>query len=278
MTSAATNLDALAATVEWPNAEAAATARDAVPAGAGRLGELHEWLAATRGSCPPPPLRRPRCVVLGTAAPALRTLAASLDVGVREVPPGDPAGAFAAGAAVADDEVDSGTDLIVLAAQSVDAAAAVVVVSLLATAEPVALLPRGAAAVDTERWIAGAVRVRDLRRRVGDLRRDPVTLLTRLGDAVLATAAGLVLQAVVRRTPLVLDATAAVVAGLVVADTVSRAARWWQVADTSPDPVHTRAAVDCDRRPLLDLGLTAVPGTAGLLCVPLLRAAQEGWS
>lgn len=271
MTGAATSFDALAAAIEWPDAEAAAAARSAGTAGGpgGRLAELREWFAATRGAYPAPALSRPRLLLVGVDTPLAAT---GTDIGVRTV--GRDAHSVADGFSVADDEVDAGADLLVVATGA-PGDTLPVVVSLLTGAEPVTLLPRGAAAVDTAAWIDRAQRVRDLRRRVADLRRDPAALLERLGDPVLAVTTGIVLQAVVRRTPLVLDGVAAAVAGLVVADLASRAARWWQVADTLADPVHTRAAAECDRTPLLSLGVPDAPGTTGLLAVHLIRAALD---
>ena len=271
VTGAATNLDALAARVEWPDAEAAASARSGSRPGQGRLDEVREWLAAARGGHPAPPLTRPRCVVVGPGQPASE-LAESLEVGVRTAEPPAVADALEAGLRLADDEVDSGTDLLIVAAGGSSPAHAVVV-SLLTSAEPIALLPRGAAATDTAAWITHAAHVRDTRRAVAGLRRDPAELLVRLGDAQLALTTGLVLQAVVRRTPLILDGTSAVVAGLLIADLVSRASRWWQVADVSPDPVHTRAVAEFDQSPLLNLQITSDDGTAGLLTVAVVRAA-----
>ena len=44
-------------------------------------------------------------------------------------------------------------------------------------------------------------------------------------------------------------------------------------ADTDTDPVHSRAARELDQQPLMMLGTSAGDGTAGLLTLPLLRAA-----
>jgi nicotinate-nucleotide--dimethylbenzimidazole phosphoribosyltransferase len=145
--------------------------------------------------------------------------------------------------------------------------------AILTDAEPVALLPRGAEAVDTSSWIARAVELRDERRRIRPLRSRPDELMAALGSPVLAAAAGIALRAASRRTPVVLDGTAAVVAGLLCVDLQSRARRWWQVADTSSDPVHARAVEEFGQRPVLDLATGSGSGLAGLLAVTVLRAA-----
>ncbi|SHG58090.1 nicotinate-nucleotide-dimethylbenzimidazole phosphoribosyltransferase [Jatrophihabitans endophyticus] len=304
MTGAVPELDSRAARVDWPDAQAAAAARDAAGADRGRLAELAQWLAGTRGRHPAEAPTRPRCLVLGGVSAAVAALAESVDVGTRAVVPADhpadersadhPADGGSAdgpadegtvtrgltdGFALADDEVDAGADLLVVAgaaAGATGANAAAVVVSLLTGTEPVALLPRGPAAVDTAAWVARAELLRDTRQRAADARADPVALLDRLGDAALATATGLILQAVVRRTPIVLDGVTAVVAALLVADLASGAAQWCQVADVGADPVHARAVAELDRSPLLHLAMSAGDGVAGLLSVPLLRAAVTG--
>ncbi|HZC72068.1 MAG TPA: nicotinate-nucleotide--dimethylbenzimidazole phosphoribosyltransferase [Jatrophihabitans sp.] len=263
----------LGADVRWPDAEAAGAARTHTDRPAGRLGELVEWLSATQGKFRPELPRRARCIVLGSASDPLVELAATLDIGVVSVElPVDAAAALSLGVQTADDEIEAGADLLVLAGHD-DAPAPAAVVSVIAGAEPVALLPRGAAAVDTARWVDDATRMRSLRRRIVQLRASPDELLAELGSPGLATAAGFALRAAARRTPLVLDGTAAVAAGLLCADSQPRAREWWQVADTSPDRAHARAREQLELRPLLDLGTDTGDGIAGALAVAVLHAA-----
>ena len=154
-----------------------------------------------------------------------------------------------------------------------DSPAAGVLVGVLTGAEPVALLPRGAHAVDSAAWISAACRSRDARRRAAPLRDVPDDLLAAVGSPALSLITGLILRAAARRTPMVLDGTAAVAAALLCREFQARATRWCRLADSSPDPVHTRASGELGQRPLLDLGSTSSGGVAGLLCLPLLRAA-----
>lgn len=261
------------ADVDWPDADAAAAARAAAPVAAGRLGELLEWAAGTQGRFPPVRLRRVRCLLDDDPVDALAELAVELDVGLRRIrPPAQVAAGFAAGVALADEEIDSGADLLVLAAPG-DAVAAALAVGAVTGAEPVALLPRGASAVDTAGWIARAAELRDGRRRLAGLGAQPDELLSALGSPAFALLAGVALRAAVRRTPAVLDGTAAVAAGVVGSAVQTRVVRWWQVADTSTDPVHERASAQLGRTPLLALSAARGDGTAGLLAVAVLRAA-----
>ncbi len=276
-TYARATLSALAGDVEYTDRDSALAAREHAVAGSGRLAELTEWLAETQRRWPPRELARARLVVLGDAELGqVAAVAESSSVGLQVVPvPADPAAAFHAGVAAADAEVEAGADLLVLAAADVlDArAAAGVLVGLLTGTEPVALLPRGAEAIDTFEWIARAEHLRDARRKVAAFRGRPDELLVALGSPTLSAAAGFVLRAIAGRAPVVLDGTTAVCAALLCHDVQPRCKGWWRVADTSADPIHTRALDELGERPLLDLGTRRGDGTAGVLCVQLLRAA-----
>jgi nicotinate-nucleotide--dimethylbenzimidazole phosphoribosyltransferase len=115
--------------------------------------------------------------------------------------------------------------------------------------------------------------VRDLRRRGYPHRLEPAELVAAIGSAELATAAGFVLEAAARRTPVLLDGLAAVAAALLAYEAKPRAVRWWRLADRTPVPAHELAATTMALEPVLDLGLRLADGTAGALAVTVLRAA-----
>jgi len=260
----------LSAEIRAGDAAAAAAARAAGVAGAGRLGELAEWWAAGTGHWPPRPARV-RLVHTAPLDPGVQDLAAELGVGTRHLGAGIGADeAVDAAVAAADAEIDAGTGLLLLAAG--DPAPAAVVVALLTGAEPVALLPRGAAVTDSASWIADAGRLRDRLRAVRPLRHQPSALLAELGAPGLAAACGFLLRAAARRTPLLLDGPGAVAAALVAADLRPRATQWWRVADTGPDAVQPRAMHHVGERPVLDLGAGNGGGLAALLAFSVLRA------
>ncbi len=191
-----------------------------------------------------------------------------------ETPATEAGEALARGIATADALVDEGVVTLVVSDGETSAAGAALV-SAITDHEPVAFLPRGADAIDTEAWIERARRLRDLRRRVRPLRDDPDALLTTLEDPGLAMTCGLLAAAIARRTPVVLDGTRAVTAAVLCVRARHRAGRWLQVADSSPDPVHRRAVDYLDSRPLLDLETRSGDALAGLLAISLLRTAAE---
>jgi nicotinate-nucleotide--dimethylbenzimidazole phosphoribosyltransferase len=258
------------AEVGWPDADASAAARR-MATRPGRYAELIEWSAATQGRFPPQPPARARCVLLEPTPPQTAELAAGYGVGVRNIDLSpDPGKAFAQGVEAADQEVDEGAGLLVLAGRDSSSAPSVLT-SVLTGLEPVALLPRGAEAVDTESWIAAAEQLRDARREIAALRSRPDELLAATGSPVAAAAAGFLMRAAARRTGVVLDGTAVLAAGLVCTDSQPLAKRWWQLPATGADRARVALATGLELRPLLDLGGSTGDGVAGLLAADLLR-------
>jgi len=260
------------AEVGWTDLDASAAARRTVTR-QGRFADLVEWLAGTQGQFPPQQLKRVRCVLFEPAPAHTAELAAGFEIGIRNVDlSSDPGKAFAQGVEAADHEVDEGVDLLVLAGRD-DTSAPAVLTSVLTGLEPVALLPRGGDAVDTERWIAAAEELRDGRREVAALRSRPDELLAATGSAVTAAAAGFLMRAAARRTGVVLDGATVLAAALVSIDSQPLGRQWWQLADTAADRAHQELAAKLELRPVLDLGASAGDGVAGLLAAVLLRAA-----
>lgn len=261
----------ISAEIRASDPEAGAAARSRTPGGSGRLAELAGWLAATGAARPDRPVR---LVLAGPPRADVAEQAELAGVSVRPLAADPDTDPLAAGLAAADRAIDEGAGLLLLAVADPTSAPAAVV-ALLTGAEPVALLPRGAAAVESAAWIAAAGALRDLRRRVLDHRHRPAGLLAELGSPALAAACGFVLRSAARRTPLVLDGTAAVAAALLAHDLRPRAGDWWQVADSAPDPAHRRALTELDARPVLDLEAGSGSGAAALLAWSVLRTAAR---
>ena len=232
------------------------------PKALGRLGELMAWLAAAQGDRTGAAPRRPRLVLAGAQRP-------DAGIGVRAL----AAGTVAQGVDAADHEVESGTDLVLLSGAG-DAVSCALAVCALTGVEPVAVLPRGAAAIDSAAWVARAEQLLDRRPALIALRDDPDALLEAIGDGILAAATGLLASLTARRTPVVLDGDLALTAALVVARLHADAAGWWQVADTSASPLARAVLPVLDRRPLLDLGIATDDGTAALVVLAAITAVS----
>jgi nicotinate-nucleotide--dimethylbenzimidazole phosphoribosyltransferase len=266
------DLLSLGADVEWPDSEASTDVRDRLVTepGLGRLASLAEWAIGVRP--PGSSFSNVRVLIVGGEATDLATdAAAALGGELTSIP---DEGDVDTGIAIADGEIERGTDLLIVAAPQVRADAAVAV-SVLTNTEPVKVLSRGAAATDPVAWMELAVEVRDTRRRCMVHRDDPDGLLAELASPRMAVIAGLVLRAAARRTPVILDGPVAAAAALVAYEAQPRAVRWWSAADLGPDPLHEITLTRLGQLPILGLGTGLGDGLAGLLSLPVLRAATR---
>ncbi|MGY4708960.1 nicotinate-nucleotide--dimethylbenzimidazole phosphoribosyltransferase [Mycolicibacterium sp. CBM1] len=181
--------------------------------------------------------------------------------------------ALDAGRRIADDEVDSGADLLIAGDMGIgNTTAATALIATLTDTEPVAVVGRGTG-IDDAGWVRKTGAVRDAMFRARRLRSDPVGLLRTCGGADLAAMAGFCAQAAVRRTPLLLDGVVVASAALV-ADRLAPGARsWWQAGHRSTEPAHTLALAHLELEPIVDLGLRLGEGTGAAVALPLVRAA-----
>ena len=181
--------------------------------------------------------------------------------------------AFAAGVSVAEEEVDGGADLRVAADLGVGATTvAAVLVAALTDTEPVRVIGRGSG-IDDDAWMRKVTAIRDALRRARPFVADPLALLAVSGGADLAALAGFLVQAAVRRTPVVLDGVVPTAAALLAAHVAPIAPQWWLAGSLSPEPAHRIALERLELTPVLDLGLRLGEGTGALAALPLLRAA-----
>ena len=270
------DLVSVGAEIDWPDSEAGSAVRERLAASPdyGHLAPLAEWWRAVR---PHESLDRPRGVFLGPpVSGAVASTADDVRASWRHVEHDAvdaDADSVAFGVSIADDEIDAGADLLLVAAAGVDADAAVAV-SVLTNTEPVKVLARGAAATDPDAWMERAIAVRDGRRACMPARSDPDRLLTQLGSRRLAVIAGIVLRAAARRTPVVLDGPVAAAGALFAYEAAPRAVRWWTAADLGDDPVQQLALTRMGQQAVLGLGTGLGDGLAALLTVPVIRAAS----
>jgi nicotinate-nucleotide--dimethylbenzimidazole phosphoribosyltransferase len=277
------DLSTLAADVPWPDSAAEQTVRDRLAQpdaqSLGRLAELVEWLAGTQGAAPPHDPRRARLLVLcDDGDPGAGGIAAvQTGVGWRcaSIPRrASFADCVQAGVDLVDEEVDSGTDLLVLGDRDEQARVpAAVVVSLLAGTEPVRLVSHRDG-IDDERWMGEVIAVRDLRRRSAGHRADPAQLLEAVGSPTLTALVAALLRAAGRSTPVLLDGLA-VTAALAARELAPRTIRWWQVGARSRDRATGAALERLRLDPLLDLDTDLEAGAGAVMAMPLLRIAVE---
>jgi len=190
----------------------------------------------------------------------------------------ETARAIAAGRRIADEEVDSGADLLIAGDMGIgNTTAAAVLVAALTNAEPVAVVGFGTG-IDDAGWARKTAAVRDALFRTRMVLPDPVGLLRCCGGADLAAMAGFCAQAAVRRTPLLLDGMAVTAAALVAERLAPGARQWWQAGHRSTEPGHGLALAALELDPILDLGMRLGEGTGATAALAMLRAAVAALS
>jgi nicotinate-nucleotide--dimethylbenzimidazole phosphoribosyltransferase len=182
--------------------------------------------------------------------------------------------AFRAGVAVADEEADAGTDLVVLGDLSVGGTtAAGVLVAALCGTDASTVTGRGGAGIDDLAWMRKCAAVRDGLRRARPVVGEPLKLLAAAGGADLTAITGFLLQCAARRTPVVLDGVVSAACALVGQRIAFRAPDWWVAGHAGDEPAQAKALDRLSLEPLLRHGVAVGEGTGALLALPLVQAA-----
>ncbi|MFD5128263.1 nicotinate-nucleotide--dimethylbenzimidazole phosphoribosyltransferase [Streptomyces olindensis] len=188
--------------------------------------------------------------------------------------PEEAEAAFRAGVALADEEADSGTDLVVLGDVSVGGTtAAGVLVAALCGVDASVVTGRGGLAIDDLAWMRKCAAIRDALRRARPVLGDQLQLLATVGGADLTAMTGFLLQSAVRKMPVVLDGVVTAACALVAQRVAFRAPDWWLAAHDSGEPGQAKALDRMALEPLLTHGVTVGEGAGGLLALPLVQAA-----
>ncbi|MGC9667230.1 bifunctional adenosylcobinamide kinase/adenosylcobinamide-phosphate guanylyltransferase [Planosporangium sp. 12N6] len=223
----------------------------------------------------------PWALLAGTAGVAVQTVrwprtAAAIEH-TDALEPDEVDAALEYGWQLAESAVDTGTDLIVLGSGGAGAdAVAAAIISLTANGEIAALLGRVIGPdgrIDDLAWMRRCAAVRDALHRVRARARDPRALLATLGGADHAVATGVLLGAVARRTPVMIDGPVGVAAALVARDFGAQTRHWLVLPDTGGHPAVQLGAEVLGVTPVLDLRLGLGEGATALAALPLLRSA-----
>jgi nicotinate-nucleotide--dimethylbenzimidazole phosphoribosyltransferase len=181
--------------------------------------------------------------------------------------------AVLAGVAVADEEIDSGADLLVPGDMGIgNTTPAAVLVAALTGADVASVVGRGTG-IDDRTWMRKAAAVRDAARRTRRVLGDPIRVLATAGGADFGAMTGFLLQAAARRTPVLLDGVVSGACGLVAHQIAAHASDWWLAGHRSTEPAHARALERLGLEPIVDLGLRLGEGSGALVALPTLTAA-----
>lgn len=181
--------------------------------------------------------------------------------------------AIAAGRRIADEEVDSGADLLIAGDLGIGNTTPATVLTCLVTGrEPVELVGRGTG-IDDEGWMRKTAAIRDaMFRASGDLR-DPVAMLRKVSGADLAAMAGFLAQAAIRRTPCLLDGSVVTSAALMAEALAPGARQWWTAGHRSAEPAHTAALTYLSLEPILEHSMRLGEGSGAVAALPVVHNA-----
>jgi len=181
--------------------------------------------------------------------------------------------ALALGAALADEEIDAGADVLIAGDMGIgNTTPAAALVGVLTGADARAVVGRGTGIDDATLVRKTAVVAAAMDRAAGALD-DPVLLLSRIGSPDIAAMAAFIARASARGCPVVLDGIVSCAAALVAARLAPGAAAWWAAGHRSTEPAASVALAHLGLEPLVDLGLRLGEGTGALLALPMLDAA-----
>ncbi|MDU0478099.1 nicotinate-nucleotide--dimethylbenzimidazole phosphoribosyltransferase [Staphylococcus chromogenes] len=179
------------------------------------------------------------------------------------------------GKMIADQEVDSGADLLIAGDLGIGNTTPAAVLTGLATRnEPVAVVGRGTG-IDDEAWKRKVTAVRDAMFRARNYRDDPVKVLQTVSSPDLTAMAGFLAQAAVRRTPVILDGAVVTSAALWATRLAPGARYWWLAGHQSVEPAHAQALELLELEPLLQYHMRLGEGSGAATALPLIRAAAD---
>ena len=184
----------------------------------------------------------------------------------------DALAAIAIGAAVADQRLDAGADLLVGGDMGIgNTTASVALIACLTRRDPDALVGPGAG-LPADGLAHKQSLVRAGVDRAGGLD-DPVTVLAEVGGLEIAALVGLHLASAARRVPTIVDGVIGG-AALCVADAIAPGTAAHAVGGhRSTEPAATAALEHLGLEPLLTLDLRLGEGTGACLAIPLVQAA-----
>lgn len=182
--------------------------------------------------------------------------------------------AFRLGMAVADAEVDSGADLLIPALVGVGHTTAAAALAGVLTGKDAAAVTGRGSGIDDQAWMRKCGAVRDAMRRGRPVLADQLQLLATVGGRDLAAVCGFLMQAVLRKTPVLLDGVGTTSCAMLVQRIAYRAPQWWLAGAASTEPAHKSAMDRLSLQPLLpDYAIRQGEGVLALAALPMLQAA-----
>jgi nicotinate-nucleotide--dimethylbenzimidazole phosphoribosyltransferase len=102
---------------------------------------------------------------------------------------------------------------------------------------------------------------------------DQIELLATVAGPDFAALTGFMMQAAIRKTPVLLDGLGSAACAVLAQRIAFRTPDWLLAAHASPEPAYQKAIERLGLEPLLDFKVRADGGCGALLALPLLRSA-----
>jgi nicotinate-nucleotide--dimethylbenzimidazole phosphoribosyltransferase len=212
----------------------------------------------------PPALGLVRCPIAAGTANMARGPAMTAEQATR---------AIEAGAALADEAIDAGAELIGTGEMGIGNTTAAAAITAAITGAPAEAVTGRGTGVDDEGWRR---KVEVVRRALAVNRPDPadgLDVLARVGGFEIAGLVGVILAGAARGVPVVLDGFISTAAGLIATTLASDARHALFASHRSAEPGHAAALAHLGLVPYLDLSLRLGEGTGAALFIHLARAA-----
>lgn len=179
------------------------------------------------------------------------------------------------GMAIADQEIDSGVDLLLVGDIGVgNTTPAAVIAGIYSNTEPVVITGRGSG-IDDEGWKNKVAAVRDAMFRVRGKHADIFTVARSVTSPDMVAMAGFIAQAAIRRTPVILDGVTTTAAAIMADRMAPGARKWMQAGQLTMEPAHTLALQYLSLEAINLLRINVGGGVGALSAVPLLRIAAD---
>ncbi|WP_175934700.1 nicotinate-nucleotide--dimethylbenzimidazole phosphoribosyltransferase [Corynebacterium sp. Marseille-P4321] len=183
--------------------------------------------------------------------------------------------ALALGVQIADSEVDAGADILIPGDVGVgNTTVAAAIHGTFTFTEPVEAIGRGSG-INDEVWKTKVAVIRDAMFRVRGRSADTAGVLTDISGPDFACLVGLIAQAAVRKTPLLIDGAYVAQAAYVAERLAPGAKRWCMAGQLSPEPSHVGALQALGLTPVLALDMTTGQAAGALAALPQLNLAAE---
>ena len=246
-----------------------------------------EWWATTRGHWHPPH-RIVSCLFLPPQPATHETaliaegarLADHLSITQRVIPTMPSASGgdewLRHGAAVADEEIDSGADLLIVGdIGNRDANAAAAIIALLTQSNAAEVLGEQVVGLTDDEWVRACVEIRDAMAQGRPDRGNGTHLLSSIGTPAIGALTGFIVQAARRRTGVLIDGPAGMAAALIAHRAAIRARHWWLVTDSADDAGARKAAERLGLPPMIPLGIGFSEARGALFTAALLTAVTS---